>query len=144
MSELDTSKDSQIDIQTFHFDIEDQDQEKRIPRYLISPNSPYKLVWSLLIFILVLYTALILPIRLAFMDMNEVEIGNLIFDCFSDLIFIIDIVINFLSVEEDVNGELIIDRRRLACRYLSKWFWIDLVSSFPVTLIMIAISSAED
>ena len=42
--------------------------EKHIPVYMIKPNSSFRLIWSVLIFMLVIYTAVVMPIRLAFMD----------------------------------------------------------------------------
>ena len=58
------------------------------------------------------------------------------FDLIADLCFILDIFLSFLAVEEDVNGELIIDRKTIAIRYLKGWFTIDMISSFPVAWIM--------
>lgn len=83
--------------------------EKRIPRHMISPNSCCKLFWNFLILFLAVYTAIVLPIRLAFMD--ETTIGPLMytFDIFTDIVFLIDIVLNFFFVEEDINGEIILD-----------------------------------
>ena len=83
--------------------------EKRIPGHMISPNSFFKLFWNFLILFLASYTAWVLPIRLAFMD--ETKIGNVMhfFDIFTDLVFLVDIVLNFFFVEEDVNGEMILD-----------------------------------
>lgn len=93
----------------FHFEIEDIDQEKRIPKHMISPNSVCKLVWNLLIMILAVATAIFLPIRLAFMVEDNVSESYLMFDLFTDLVFVVDIVLNFFFVEEDINGEMIID-----------------------------------
>ena len=42
--------------------------EKHIPGHMISPNSLFKLLWNFLILVLAAYTAIVLPIRLAFID----------------------------------------------------------------------------
>ena len=47
-------------------------------------------------------------------------------------------------MEEDVNGELIVDRKKLAYNYLQKWFFIDLISSIPVSFIMLAITAISE
>ena len=49
--------------------------------------------------------------------------------------FIIDIVLNFFFVDEDVNGDMIIDQKRIAVAYLKSWFIIDVFASIPVTII---------
>lgn len=128
----------------FHFEIDDMDMERRIPRHMISPNSIFKLIWNLVILFLVVYTAASLPIRLAFME--EAEIGQAIhlFDIFTDLIFIIDIVLNFFFVEEDVNGEMIMDQRKIAWTYIKTWFFVDIVASIPVSLIVIFTDDSQD
>ena len=58
------------------------------------------------------------------------------FDLFTDTVFIIDIVLNFFFVEEDVNGEMIMDQKRIAVMYLKTWFVIDMIASFPMSFIM--------
>ena len=76
---------------------------------MISPNSGCKLLWNLLILILAVSTAIVLPIRLAFTNEDNISHTMLMFDLFTDCCFVIDIVLNFFFVEEDVNGEMIID-----------------------------------
>ena len=76
---------------------------------MISPNSWFKLVWNMLILVLAIYTAVLLPIRLAFMDENNISKPMYVFDLFTDIVFILDIIINFFFVDEDVNGEMITD-----------------------------------
>lgn len=57
-------------------------------------------------------------------------------DIISDLIFLIDLPLNFIFIEVDKNsGELILDRKKIAIMYFKSWFLFDAVSSFPVNLI---------
>ena len=93
----------------FHFEIEDMDMEKRIPGHMISPNSLCKLFWNFLILFLAVYTAIMLPLRLAFMDETNIGQAMLAFDLFTDVIFLVDIVLNFFFVDEDEYGEIIIE-----------------------------------
>ena len=102
---------------------------------MISPNSIGKLLWNLMILALAIYTAIILPIRLAFMDENNIGSGMITFDIFTDICFLIDIALQFFFVEEDEDGDLILDQRRIATTYLKSWFVIDLLSSIPVSII---------
>ena len=131
---LDTSMERERQ-ERFHFDIEDVDQEKRIPRFMISPNSFFKLFWNMIILVLTVYTAMFWPIRLAFMEESNQSDGLLAFDLITDALFIIDIILNFFFVEEDVNGEMIIDIKKLAVAYLKTWFFVDVVASVPISLI---------
>ena len=60
---------------------------------MISPNAPGKLIWNLLIMSLAVYTAVILPIRLAFMNENNISRSMFIFDIFTDVAFLVDIAL---------------------------------------------------
>ena len=52
-----------------------------------------------------------------------------------DILFGIDIVINFISAIEDQNGKLIVQHKRIAKIYLKGWFWHDFLACFPFQLI---------
>ena len=60
---------------------------------------------------LTIYTAILLPIRLAFMDESTTNGALFFIDMFTDVVFIIDICLNFFAVEEDVNGEMIVNQK---------------------------------
>ena len=77
--------------------------------------------------ILLIYTLVVLPLRLAFGVMDYDALDYVI-----DALFITDIFINFNAPFEDLeNRYLVTDRKRIACSYLKGWFCIDFVSSFP-------------
>ena len=48
-----------------------------------------------------------------------------------DILFGIDIVVNFISAVEDSNGRLIVDHKTIAKNYMSGWFWLDFLACFP-------------
>ena len=80
-----------------------------------------------------------MPIRLAFLDQQDLERKKfqVIFDLSADICFIIDILINFIAIEEDVNGEFITSMKEIAFRYMKSWFFVDLISSIPVSWIVL-------
>ncbi len=53
-----------------------------------------------------------------------------------DLFFIFDIFLAFLSAYYDNNETLIDQRSRIACSYIRSWFFIDVISVLPLSLIM--------
>lgn len=63
-----------------------------------------------------------------------------------DSLFIVDIVINFLTALENENGELITNRKTVAWIYFKGWFWIDFISCAPITLIfdVLSINTSND
>ena len=52
-----------------------------------------------------------------------------------DLLFQVDLLLNFFTAYEDENGELVTSRCAIAKSYLSSWFLVDLFSSIPITMI---------
>jgi len=60
----------------------------------------------------------------------------MIADYIMDSLFLVDIVVNFITLLENDMGELISDRKKIALIYLKGWFWIDFVSCAPVELIL--------
>jgi hypothetical protein len=77
------------------------------------------------------YSILITPFRIAFTDYDP--LGWLLLDCFVDLIFAADIVINFYTAYFDFDDNLITDRRIIAKAYLKGWFFIDFISILPIS-----------
>ena len=53
-----------------------------------------------------------------------------------DIAFIIDIFINFLSSYEKDDGKIVQNFKKIAINYLTGFFWIDFIASFPMDLVM--------
>jgi Ion transport protein len=66
--------------------------------------------------------------------------GSAIIGYFFLFVFFIDILINFNLAFYDVQEELITDHWKIARRYLSLMFWIDLIGVFPFYYCALAIS----
>ena len=60
-----------------------------------------------------------------------------------DFIFIGDIGMNFRSAYLTETGELVLDTRTIAYKYLSGWFVIDFSSSIPIDLILFIVEEAS-
>lgn len=93
---------------------------------------------------LVIFTAIEIPFSVAFLmplqDENEGSIGwnfinvtpLLVFNLWVDLMFIIDIVINFRTTFIKANtDEVISSPRQIALHYLKTWFVVDFVAAIP-------------
>lgn len=100
---------------------------------MLGPTSKFKVIWNILMFLLIVYTAMVVPVRISFVD--ETTDAWLIADVVMDSLFMIDIFINFISAYEDDSGEIVKSRKRIAISYMKGWFLIDLCSSIPISLI---------
>lgn len=103
-------------------------------RCLVSPNGKFKQGWTVLITVLMVYTATIMPFRFAFYDTVFWD-GWTILELSLDSVFLCDIGINFVSIYTKGNGYVVTEHRRIALHYLKTWFALDLVASVPYTLL---------
>ena len=73
--------------------------------------------WNTLMIVLLIYTGLILPPRLAFDD--ETGINWYTIDIFIDTLFISDIFVNFNAAFESFDGQLVYTRKSIAVNYIT-------------------------
>ncbi|XP_040186636.1 potassium voltage-gated channel subfamily H member 6 isoform X2 [Rana temporaria] len=128
-------------------------QAPRIHRWTILHYSPFKAVWDWLILLLVIYTAIFTPYSAAFLLNNQEEEKNWecgyscnplnIVDLIVDIMFIIDIVINFRTTYVNINDEVVSHPAKIAIHYFKGWFLIDMVAAIPFDLLIYRTGSDE-
>uniref|UniRef100_A0A4W2D4M2 Voltage-gated inwardly rectifying potassium channel KCNH2 n=1 Tax=Bos indicus x Bos taurus TaxID=30522 RepID=A0A4W2D4M2_BOBOX len=129
-------------------------QAPRIHRWTILHYSPFKAVWDWLILLLVIYTAVFTPYSAAFL-LKETEEAPLAPDCgyacqplavvdlIVDIMFIVDILINFRTTYVNANEEVVSHPGRIAVHYFKGWFLIDMVAAIPFDLLIFGSGSEE-
>ncbi|XP_067233366.1 potassium voltage-gated channel subfamily H member 2 [Chanodichthys erythropterus] len=121
-------------------------QAPRIHKWTVLHYSPFKAVWDWLILLLVIYTAILTPYSAAFL-LNEEEEGSMqncgyscsplnVVDLIVDIMFIIDIIINFRTTYVNANDEVVSHPLRIAVHYFKGWFLIDMVAAIPFDLLI--------
>ncbi|XP_040845403.1 potassium voltage-gated channel subfamily H member 6 isoform X2 [Ochotona curzoniae] len=128
-------------------------QAPRIHRGTILHYSPFKAVWDWLILLLVIYTAVFTPYSAAFLlsDQDESQRGACGYTCspltvvdlIVDIMFVVDIVINFRTTYVNTNDEVVSHPRRIAVHYFKGWFLIDMVAAIPFDLLIFRTGSDE-
>ncbi|GBG29142.1 Potassium voltage-gated channel protein eag [Hondaea fermentalgiana] len=91
-----------------------------------------RVVWDVATLILVIYIALITPVRIGFELDTIPGTGMFIWEQFIDVFFLLDILLNFRTGFVRKDGALEMQPRKIAWNYLKTYFLIDLVSSFPI------------
>ena len=110
--------------------------EAMAARGLIMPVGTWKEKWDLLILFLILYSAVVVPVRVCF-DANA-EGFMWFLEVSMTFAFIADIYFTFNTVFFDtLTGNWVTSHRTIAANYLRGWFWIDAPSSVPVEIINI-------
>ncbi|KAJ8350709.1 hypothetical protein SKAU_G00258390 [Synaphobranchus kaupii] len=128
-------------------------QTPGINKFTILHYSPFKAVWDWLILLLVIYTAILTPYSAAFLlndreEQKRHECGyscnplNIV-DLMVDIMFIIDILINFRTTYVNANEEVVSHPGRIAIHYFKGWFLIDMVAAIPFDLLIFGSGSDE-
>ncbi|XP_065752650.1 potassium voltage-gated channel subfamily H member 6 isoform X1 [Phocoena phocoena] len=128
-------------------------QAPRIHRGTLLHYSPFKAVWDWLILLLVIYTAIFTPYSAAFLlgDQDEPQRADCGYTCsplttvdlIVDIMFVVDIVINFRTTYVNANDEVVSHPRRIAVHYFKGWFLIDMVAAIPFDLLIFRTGSDE-
>ena len=106
-----------------------------IPSYLIHPKSKAKGCWSIIMVIALIYTATIMPYRIAFIDGVGYDTW-FILDNILNIIFLIDFILTCFTAIYDQNQKLITNLWIIILNYLKGWMLIDFVSFCPFDLII--------
>ena len=135
-------------------------ESPKIHPWTVLHYSPFKAVWDWLILVMVMYTAIVTPYMAAFVltrktkktvstsDTAEAAAFNyndplVIVDYIVDVMFIVDIFINFRTTFVDVNEEVVSDPCRIAVHYVKGWFLIDLLAAIPFELLIMIMNTDQ-
>lgn len=122
-------------------------------RWILLHYSPFKAFWDWIILILVLYTAVFTPFSATFLldehgDVRQIACGYTcnplnVADLLVDVLFIVDIAINFRTTYVDQNDDVVTQPARIAKHYIKGWFPIDLFAAIPFDLLIFRSGSEE-
>ena len=97
--------------------------------------------WDLVTLILLLFTAIVTPVEVAFMETvlwSVLFLINRSVDC----LFIFDIFLNFfVAIVDPEDGQLVFHHPTIVKEYLRGWFWIDVISVMPFDLVSLVFAS---
>ena len=106
---------------------------------MIYPEDSWKHNWDTLMTLVLLFSCFVTPWRLAF-STGEDQNWSTTFIVI-DLLFLIDMLLTFVSATYDENSQLEEDRGQIACQYLQSWFLIDALAIFPFQVLLNAEAS---
>ncbi|KAI4804315.1 hypothetical protein KUCAC02_025946, partial [Chaenocephalus aceratus] len=106
----------------------------KTPPHIILHYCTFKTTWDWVILILTFYTAIMVPYNVSFKTKQN-NIVWLVLDSVVDVIFLVDIVLNFHTTFVGPGGEVISDPKLIRMNYLKTWFVIDLLSCLPYDII---------
>ncbi|XP_071168792.1 potassium/sodium hyperpolarization-activated cyclic nucleotide-gated channel 2-like isoform X4 [Mytilus edulis] len=113
-------------------------RHKRVGNWVIHPCSNFRFYWDLFMLVLLIANLIILPVAISFFN-DDLSTHWIVFNCISDTVFFLDIVINFRTgvIVNDFADEIILDPKLIARHYIKSWFFLDLLSSIPMDYIFL-------
>lgn len=105
-----------------------------MPWHVINPVSTFSNTWSIILLLLLLYTASIMPVRVAYYDVvffDAWTILDLIIDCF----FTLDVFVNCVTAYVKRDELLEINHKKIFCKYAKTWLLFDMISCLPFSFI---------
>ena len=102
--------------------------DKISTRCLIMPGFKFNTTWTIVVILLLFYTATVTPFVVAFVDKPSFQF--MVFELCIDSLFFFDIIINFFTPYYD-NNTLVTQKSKIAKNYIKGWFFIDLVACIP-------------
>ena len=95
------------------------------------PENDVKKIWDVIIAVILIYSAIVLPYRISFVEVDSNLMVGL--DICFDSLFTIDIFLSFFSAYVDNEDNVIKNRKKIVINYLKTWFIIDLISVVPIS-----------
>ncbi|XP_064623498.1 potassium voltage-gated channel subfamily H member 1-like isoform X2 [Lineus longissimus] len=103
----------------------------KTPPHIILHYCAFKAAWDWMILALTFYTAVMVPLNVAFKNKTMDTVPLIVIDSIVDVIFFIDIILNFHTTFVGPDGEVVSDPKVIRMNYLKSWFVIDLLSCLP-------------
>lgn len=130
-------------------DIYDSQQDSRfdqaeLPRCIRDPESSFSAFWDLTQVFLLLYVAITVPLRAGFSLDVELWSVDFFVDLVIDLYFITDICLNFCTAFYKKDGTREDRLIPIAANYMRGWFFVDLVSTLPVSYVPYFVDEGEE
>lgn len=113
-------------------------RQKAAGHWIIHPCSNFRFYWDLCMLLLLVANLIVLPVAISFFN-DDLSIRWIAFNCLSDTIFLLDIVVNFRTgiMHQDNSEQVILDPKLIAHHYIRTWFFLDLISSIPLDYIFL-------
>ena len=123
---------------------EQAERRKELPWYTFYHDSKWRMTWDLIIILFALWNCIYIPIDVSFRP--DKSAGIAISDAVIDILFAVDIVINFMTTYvNEKTGITVSNPTRIVKNYLFRGrFFVDLLASIPFDKVLPTGDNAED
>ncbi|XP_078450277.1 voltage-gated delayed rectifier potassium channel KCNH8-like [Lampetra planeri] len=103
-------------------------------RFILLHYGTFKAGWDWLILLATFYVAVTVPYNVCFAASDEqpaTSRSTTLSDIAGEILFIIDIMLNFRTTYVSRSGQVVYDGRSVCLHYVSTWFFVDLIAALP-------------
>ncbi|XP_062294498.1 potassium voltage-gated channel subfamily H member 4a [Scomber scombrus] len=111
-------------------------------RFILLHYSISKALWDWLILLATFYVAVTVPYDVCFVSHDEdsdhhslVSHSTIDSDIAVEMLFILDIILNFRTTYVSQSGQVVYDARSIYLHYCTTWFFVDLIAALPFDLL---------
>ncbi|XP_056262325.1 potassium voltage-gated channel subfamily H member 4a [Pseudoliparis swirei] len=111
-------------------------------RFILLHYSISKALWDWLILLATFYVAVAVPYDICFVSHEQggdypsrVARSTLGSDIVVEMLFILDIILNFRTTYVSQSGQVVYDARSIYLHYCTTWFFVDLIAALPFDLL---------
>uniref|UniRef100_A0A3B4AWG8 Potassium voltage-gated channel, subfamily H (eag-related), member 3 n=1 Tax=Periophthalmus magnuspinnatus TaxID=409849 RepID=A0A3B4AWG8_9GOBI len=111
-------------------------------RFILLHYGAFKAGWDWLILLATFYVAITVPYNVCFTAVEIREDGvasarnpPTVSDILVEILFIIDIVLNFRTTFVSTSGQVVYDARSICIHYVTSWLFVDLIAALPFDLL---------
>ncbi|XP_070704334.1 potassium voltage-gated channel subfamily H member 4a [Pempheris klunzingeri] len=110
-------------------------------RFILLHYSVSKALWDWLILLATFYVAVAVPYDICFVSHEgsdphtPVSRSTMASDIAVEMLFILDIILNFRTTYVSQSGQVVYDTRSIYLHYCTTWFFVDLIAALPFDLL---------
>uniref|UniRef100_A0A3B4Z8M1 Voltage-gated delayed rectifier potassium channel KCNH4 n=1 Tax=Stegastes partitus TaxID=144197 RepID=A0A3B4Z8M1_9TELE len=107
-------------------------------RFILLHYSVSKALWDWLILLATFYVAVTVPYNVSFTPHDDAVTAarsTIVSDIAVEMLFIIDIILNFRTTYVSQSGQVVYEARSICIHYATTWFFVDLVAALPFDLL---------
>ncbi|XP_061444387.1 potassium voltage-gated channel subfamily H member 4 [Rhineura floridana] len=107
-------------------------------RFILLHYSFFKALWDWLILLATFYVAVTVPYNVCFTDTEDslaAARSTIVSDIVVEMLFIVDIILNFRTTYVSQSGQVVYDTRSICLHYVATWFFVDLIAALPFDLL---------
>lgn len=106
----------------------------KTPPHILLHYCAFKAIWDWIILCLTFYTAIMVPYNVAFKNKTSEDVSLLVVDSIVDVIFFIDIVLNFHTTFVGAGGEVVSDPKVNTTLHFFSFFFNKIESTQKVEI----------